>query len=466
MLREVVIHDAVQDPDRGSPAVECSVELDGNQEAGQPRSGTCIRTADRSPTRASCCLHICAGAQMVHNSAWCRSSPPAATRRGEVIALNTVTELTEWTEHPQHGERQTASPDTPNVPEEDPCPPGDDATSHDQSDRRFAGHLRAGWLRKLRRHDGEGVTVEDRKNQIEERLELLVPRLAGAARVLVVLLLLISVLATIAAALVDLNNIIPRASIIVATLTVVPTILEVFERSRKKSSSRKYRAWTERLTERIVRLVRRHKLAALFALYGRQEVATRLLPTEEAIQFSVHAQTRRRDQMRLWTCVSILAALAALTAYSLSVLHKDYRYHIGQEFALDSIYKLTVLGTPTCKATGEYEYQGPTCSVEIRIRNVSRDAHSVGSGSFSKIKSYGPRYVHEIDHDIWYATTAAGGGNYYEYETATFSKFTLQPQEFTTANFIFNVPYGVTVDELQFATEGSSGIIHIDFHSP
>ncbi|MGH3755446.1 MAG: hypothetical protein ACRDRP_22675 [Pseudonocardiaceae bacterium] len=166
-----------------------------------------------------------------------------------------MTEPTDRTEHPQHGERQADSPGTLNVPHEESNPPGDDATSHNQPGRRFAGLLKRGRPRKLRRLDGEGATVEDRRNQIEASLELLVPRLAAAARVFAVLLLLASVAVTIAATFLDLNNIIPGAGFVVAALTVVPTILEVFERSAK-NPSRWYRAWTERLTKKIVRLVR------------------------------------------------------------------------------------------------------------------------------------------------------------------------------------------------------------------
>jgi len=90
----------------------------------------------------------------------------------------------------------------------------------------------------------------------------------------------------------------------------------------------------------------------------------------------------------------------------------------------------------------------------------------MGPGSFGDIKSYGPRYIHTIDYDHWYATAAIGSGNYYNYDTATFPKTTLQPQEFTTATFIFDVPYGVVIDELQFSAEGSSIITHVDFRGP
>ncbi|MBV9765910.1 MAG: hypothetical protein JOZ48_13775 [Acidobacteriaceae bacterium] len=118
----------------------------------------------------------------------------------------------------------------------------------------MAGFSKFSWPWKLRKCHGEGATVEDRKNQIEERLKLLVPRLAAAARLFVVLLLLVSGAVTIAPAFVDLNKIIPGTGAIVATLTVVPTILTVIEWCSEKSSGRKYRAWTERLTEKIVSL--------------------------------------------------------------------------------------------------------------------------------------------------------------------------------------------------------------------
>ena len=254
------------------------------------------------------------------------------------------------------------------------------------------------------------------------------------------------------------------------SLTAIPAILQMFDWLWPNAPIARYRAALEGLKNKIVGLIRRRALRKLFALYGRQEITARLLPVEEAAEYSVSRARKRSRRRRVWTAAVGFVVVAMMGVYLLVLRSIDSYYPVGKEFSLDESFKVTVLKEPECLTTGG-PGDSPSCSVLVRFRNASHSRQSIGPGSFSLIRPpYGPLYCYYSDTENYcrdYAAAIVGRDNYYDYDASdsTFPTHDLQPEDALNAKLVFEVRKGIIPDELQLSSQTKHGIVHILFTS-
>jgi hypothetical protein len=126
----------------------------------------------------------------------------------------------------------------------------------------------------------------------------------------VVVLLVLSFVAAVLPAFPGLNSSVRGAiAIVVVFLTALPTALDVVERLHSNAAGRRYRAWVKACEERLEARIRRRLLSRLFAWHGRQEIARRVLPADEAAWYSIARVARRRRMPRLVIACVLLTGL-------------------------------------------------------------------------------------------------------------------------------------------------------------
>jgi hypothetical protein len=192
-------------------------------------------------------------------------------------------------------------------------------------------------------------------------------------------------------------------------------------------------------------------LGKLFALYGRQEVAERVLSAEEAAEFTVAREMHRRQRRKRGAAgVGVLLAVG-LCAYLLATERSHPRYHVREEFSLDENITATILDKPRCQLKSTLGR--PNCLVRIRFRNVSHRQLDLGPGSFGP---YGESYYAEL----------LAQGDHYDYDNtdSSFSTFVIYPGQSTMAELRFDVPDEVTViDELRLTPTGNGDTRIVSF---
>jgi hypothetical protein len=338
-------------------------------------------------------------------------------------------------------------------------------TRHEGSRSSIGLRIAARWG-ELTNPSMASLTLDERIGRLDERLSGLRPRLATAVRWMPVSLLIVSIAVAFMPVFLEVGLSGFRATaIVVISLTVVPTALEILERIHNNLGNR-YRGWTERRIESLLRRVRRRRLARLFAQYGREVAAGQTLPSQEAAWFSVAAGARRVRRWAILATAFAGAVLATLFAYLLFPRNSDSWNKPQEQFALGSLYTVVVTGYPTCQEADESKLQRATCSVGITVRNVSRDEEDMGPGSFGPITSYGPYYGKPNDYPYWwYATAAVANGNYYRYDSSesTFAPFLMQPGESSRGVLVYSVPFGVKLGEVVFSVKDVAGTIHVTF---
>lgn len=279
-------------------------------------------------------------------------------------------------------------------------------------------------------------------------------RLAATARWSAVALLLASLASGILTLVIGSNKIIPSVSLTLGILAVVPTAMDAWEKIQHNARGGRYHAWTERQAARILLLIQRRRRSRILATYGRHELAARLLPSPEAAWFSVASHTRRTRRARrvviLGVAIVLVVGAAAITTHvTFSSHHRDMHYRLHEEFALGSVYRITVDGAPTCKAS-EQPSLPPMCTMPVTIRNVTRDPHSLGSGSFGYVTSAGPQYQIYDGPPLNYAASLVGphGNYYYDGSLKEFKTSEFPPGAQAEDDLTFDAPPGTQITEL------------------
>jgi hypothetical protein len=311
--------------------------------------------------------------------------------------------------------------------------------------------------------DFEGASAEEAVTRLRERSQRIERAFVITAQLFLVLLAVGSVVLGLV-----VGDSIPW--VWVALVILIPQIIQAIDWAWPNSVTPRYRQMVHRLAQWFGRRVTRWRLHRLLALYGSGELASRVLPIEEAEQFSVVSELRRRRRRQVVLVGGMgLALVGVLAAYLLPTGREDSRYRIGEEFSPDETFDFTVLSAPECATAGDPPRAEYLCTVFIRIENVSRERQSVGPGSFGEVTPDGAVYLRDefVGRYQDYAIGLVKGGDYFTLEHAAFSRTSLLAGESLEASFAFEVRRDISsIDELVLAVWERPDRIHVVFANP
>jgi hypothetical protein len=232
------------------------------------------------------------------------------------------------------------------------------STEPNRHSASLAQVLRTWWMA---RRDGRALIrpVEEQVHAVDQWAASAPHRLAVR---LILIVLVVSVVLTIVDTAIDLNVVVPWLTRSVAVVSALLTLVQGIDWLWPNSFMHRFRTFAERPASKIVTMRRRQRLRRLLAVYGREELAQRLLSPEQARPFTVAAQRSRRRRYQWGAALSVIVLAVSGVGYAWSAGQDDKWHRIGEQFALDGIFKMTVTSGPTCQL-GEPEYVGRVCTI-------------------------------------------------------------------------------------------------------
>jgi hypothetical protein len=320
-------------------------------------------------------------------------------------------------------------------------------------------------VRRLWSVTADDASVEDQAAQIVRDTDQLKLRLKNVAIWIDIGLLICSAAATIVGHYVDLDAL-AAVGLISTLLFAFPTTRdtrEAWRRAKGSNSAGSGKSWVARVVELTARTIQRRRLNRLFAQFGRQEIAARVIDPDKQ-WYTVRAQARRRRTVQLSVAAVAVSIVAVLGAGVLFFTQRFHDLSIGEEFSLGDFFALSVKGAPACKEAGETGLED-TCSLPIAVRNKTENPIGLGAGSFGAIYSWGPYYQLYDGPPLDYATSLHGPNGYYIYSTSTpnLASSDMIPKGMVHESLLYKVKFGTKIDEVQLAVRGERIRIRVRF---
>lgn len=317
-------------------------------------------------------------------------------------------------------------------------------------------------LLQVRQLYAEDLPVEEVLSLAEARAGRSGQIMVGVAKTLLFVCSAGSVALALTGFSVNLNGPLPGIGIGLTALTLIPALLQTLDWLWPHAPIGRYRLAFERLNTRFTSLIQQRMTAQVLARYGRQDLARRILPAEQAARYDIASWLQRRKRHRKVALAAGMLAASGIAGLVIAVrLAPGYR--LGHLAVLDSGFSAEALTAPDC-VPGRAVNGTPTCSVDMRFRNVSSFPELLGPGSFTSI---GPD-ENPIAGTYSYAVALVSNGNYYDFDTASFAGTPgeVQPGQAVALVLTFTVPAGVHPDAMEMQSETTGAGIRIDFPQP
>jgi len=275
-------------------------------------------------------------------------------------------------------------------------------------------------------------TLTEAVRQMHGRVDRLRTAVVKWTRLLTPLLFVLGLFVALIGLFVKVDRAVPFGAVIVAVLTLVPTVVDVRE---QLAGHEAYRNWLRRRTDPVIRAIRMRLLGRIFRRYGQYEAAQQVDP-EAAAWFAPEEQIYRSRRRLLVLGVALLG-LAGLSAWYLWPHTGTSDTVPGREFALGPKLRVTVREL-SCRAGEARTAQPDTCSVSTVFKNAGHDPYRVGPESIGRITASGP-----VFDGRQYASALTVGGAYYSFDAglSRFASSELPPGTETTATLVYDVTY-------------------------